>query len=571
MSSIAPISSQDLLSQVPPFSGSMGAKNTAPRTVNGAEAEENLPEAGLGKADFSSKIWSSSEDPSFDMSTYTSQGTLVQVKAGKEIFRFGKQEAAGLFKMAGAEAPMAMDLILTKQNGDVETINITKSTRLVEDKQGNITVDDGSKKLKDGSSAIVVNLDDGATLQGTDGNDVLLNFARNATLDGGDGNDVLMSMGDNVTMRGGEGDDRMKVVRDVIRKESVGDFHGISREQGALVGFDKGIAATLDGGAGNDTIEAETKLENARITGGEGDDVVRLKSAINTRIMLDAGNDSLEADALVGSSVEGGDGDDTIKVGEMLDSRIDAGAGNDVVTVRNMTKSSIFGGDGDDTITITGKASESLIDGGAGNDTIYVDTLHESTIKGGDGDDKIRVQEAVNSVIDAGKGNDTLSLGAVDGSVIMAGEGDDTVYVKSLQNSIVDLGDGNDTLEGEAAYNNIIMGGSGDDRIRFETSRVNIIDGGEGNDLILAHKNSNIILGDNYTLTEEQYNLKGKTADLNKGEMDDLFNTLTDTIKNTPLDAQKRQYYMNVLEQYKGVADARFNPKPPAPSLDDMA
>lgn len=571
MSSIAPLSSQDILSQVPTFAGSMGAKNTAPSNLNDAEAEESLPEAGLGKADFSSKIWSSSGDPSFDMSTYTSQGTLVQVKAGKESFRFGKQSAEGLFKMAGVDAPMAMDFVLTKQNGDVETINITKSTRLLEDKQGNITVDDGSKKLEEGTSTIVVNLDDDATLQGTDGNDVLLNFARNATLAGGDGNDVLMSMGNNVTMRGGEGDDRMKVVRDVIRKDKVDDFHGISREQGAIVGFDKGIAATLDGGAGNDTIEAETKLENAKVTGGEGDDIVRLKSAINTKIVLDAGNDSLDADSLVGSSVEGGDGNDTIKVSTMLNSRIDAGAGDDVVTVSNMTKSSIMGGDGNDTITVIGKAVDSIIDGGAGNDTIFVNSLKSSTLRGGDGDDTISVHEGENSVIDAGAGNDTLILGSITGSVVMGGEGDDTVYAKALRNSIMDLGDGNDTLEGAEAYNNLIMGGSGNDRIRFETSRVNIIDGGEGDDLILAHKNSNIILGDNYTLTEEQYNLKRKTADLTQDEMAGLFETIGDTIKNTPLDTQKRQYYMNILEQYKGIAEERFNPKPPAASVNDIA
>ena len=134
----------------------------------------------------------------------------------------------------------------------------------------------------------------------------------------------------------------------------------------------------------------------ARVTGGAGDDTIRLTDAADF--------------------VNGGLGNDTITTAGGHDV-IFAGLGNDVVGA----------GDGDD--LVRGNNGDDNLEGGGGNDRINAG-LGNDTVRGGGGDDHLW-GGAGDDTVEGGQGNDLLG-GVLGTNVLSGGPGLDTFRVRDL-------------------------------------------------------------------------------------------------------------------------------------------
>lgn len=130
---------------------------------------------------------------------------------------------------------------------------------------------------------------------------------------------------------------------------------------------DSGVATTVYGGEGNDTIDSEGSDGVMRAYGEAGNDVLRGGDGLNDT--LDGG---IGEDALFGrggnDSMVGGDGNDYFE----------GGRGNDI----------LLGQGGND--TLRGNLGSDSVDGGAGDDTFYVRDNDLDSVYGGDGTDAVQ-------------------------------------------------------------------------------------------------------------------------------------------------------------------------------------
>ncbi|MGY0793222.1 FG-GAP-like repeat-containing protein [Azospirillum argentinense] len=254
---------------------------------------------------------------------------------------------------------------------------------------GNLTLDltaSGIERVFSGSgndiltatgSVTLVEINGGAgddLLVGSAFDDTLRGDAGDDTLFGGAGNDVLVGGGGNNVLFGGAGDDRLYV-----------DTH----------------TASLDGGAGNDTVYA-------RYSGGVTLDLSASIELFNGSV----GSDTVTA-INASSTVEliGGDGDDSLTGGAYADSLrgdngndwLDGGDGNDTLS----------GGNGND--WLCGGSGNDTLSGGSGNDTL-VGGFGDDSLVGGSGADLF--------VFSNGGGNDILrDFNAGQGDLIGLAEG----------------------------------------------------------------------------------------------------------------------------------------------------
>ena len=342
----------------------------------------------------------------------------------------------------------------------------------------------------------------GRALQGGSGRDTLIGGAGADTIDGSDGHDVLQGGDGNDRVTGGAGNDRITLgagddafldgadagsdqVWGGLGNDSLTSLGGADRlfgEEGNDLLVAGGLACTLSGGAGDDTI-----------TGGLGGDTV-VDSGGNDLVTLGGGNDSYIAlgDAATGGdSVEGGEGNDrisaasgndtilggagrdTIQAGEGADrveggaeaDRIDLGAGDDIFTdASDAGVDTVLGGFGNDTLTSRG-GTDSL-DGGAGHDSLTASDAG-ARLQGGLGNDTLWGGAGADQVSDRG-GDDLVTLGAGNDSYTASG----------------DTGAMADTISGDAG-NDQILAGAGSDAIS----------GGAGNDTLTAGAGTDLLSG----------------------------------------------------------------------------
>jgi uncharacterized delta-60 repeat protein len=242
------------------------------------------------------------------------------------------------------------------------------------------------------------------------------------------------------------------------------------------------LAASINGGAGNDTI-----------TGGGGNDSID-GGAGNNNLAGGAGDDTLTGSS-GNDTIDGGSGSNLIKAGGGLDV-ITAGDGNNTVTGAG-DNDSITVGNGNNTISgggandviVAGNGNNSIA-GGAGNDSITAGN-GSNTISGGAGDDVIVVGGSATSVniIDGGAGNDSITLSSGENgslghpsSSITGGAGDDTLIGGTGADNI-DGGAGNDIIVAGAG-NDTVTGGAGNDIIIGDTGADNLTGGGDDDILI---------------------------------------------------------------------------------------
>lgn len=255
-----------------------------------------------------------------------------------------------------------------------------------------------------------------ATILGTAGDDVLSGEARRPgdLIDGLSGNDTITGYHPD-TIRGGDGDD-------VLTFASVADA---------------GIGITIDGGAGNDTIDASGTSPLSPITGGDGNDVITVTTG---QVYAGAGDDTVY---LLHPDKEhfhlfGGDGNDVLYTG--FDRVYWGHSGFETVIQTAATargshlRADAWTGDGSDQ-AMYGYGRSDTIGGGGGNDTIYGGNDHD-VLSGGDGDDQLHGQ----------CGADTLTGGAgADQFVVASGAG------RVGRDVVTDWEDGVDLIRVEAA------------------------------------------------------------------------------------------------------------------------
>jgi len=178
------------------------------------------------------------------------------------------------------------------------------------------------------------------------------------------------------------------------------------------------VAATVVGGAGNDTLNLTSATKNISvdggtgidtITGGAGNDIITDTSTTTDTSGVTYGN------SLIGGSgndtITGGVGNDTINGGTGNDSII-AGSGNDSITDASGSNY-VDTGDGANTVTLTGSAGNNTVMGGAGSDTIYAGTGND-TISTGNGTNTVSFASGdditTDDTITGGTGTDTITF-----------------------------------------------------------------------------------------------------------------------------------------------------------------
>lgn len=222
-----------------------------------------------------------------------------------------------------------------------------------------------------------------------------------------------------------------------------------------------GVASTISGGTGNDTLTGGSAADN--MAGGAGND----------SITAAAGNDVVAA----------GDGNDTVNAGAGVDS-VDGGLGNDTIQITTV---------GD----FLGLAAAETVIGGAGNDTLSIDTsganvaitiaaadlaaisgIETLSINGGTAAGSVTLTDAVFTA------NGATTLAIVDGLLTGNTTGTLTVNASALTaaNSVTVTAN---TVTGN---NDNLTGGAGADTFKFSTvaglEATDTVVGGTGTDTI---------------------------------------------------------------------------------------
>ncbi|MDF8335139.1 beta strand repeat-containing protein [Novosphingobium cyanobacteriorum] len=248
--------------------------------------------------------------------------------------------------------------------------------------------------------------------------------------------------------------------------------------------------SVIDGGDGDDYIDATASQYLSEVHGGAGKDTILLNSGQGWPVFGEDGDDTITA----GGEIHGGNGNDTIHVNTSnYPGYVFGDAGDDVIEASEASVSYIYGGDGKD--TITGGAYRDLLATGNGpawiQKEIYDDTdADKDTVDGAGGNDLIAA--GIGDDVDGGTGDDTLRLSLAGSAVgvtvttsdILSGVG--TVLGGTIRNveHLQWLGGSNYADSFVVRGTNLpttIDGGAGADRFSSNGLEV-ILLGGEGND-----------------------------------------------------------------------------------------
>jgi Ca2+-binding RTX toxin-like protein len=259
------------------------------------------------------------------------------------------------------------------------------------------------------------------TVDGGDGNDTIYGSPFPDFINGGDGNDNIFYSGslnpsdpsasdtiigglgaDTLWMQGTEGSDLINVAAQSINNTGNNRIVVFVNSQlsGALQGLDVenvGINAL----GGNDIVTVNfgsLAIAGVIVEGGQGDDYLDASTLQSAATLIGgSGNDTMFG-GLSNDTLQGGDGRDSINGGAGNDS-IDGGADNDIL-VGGAGSDRVIGGLGDDFILAVDDDRADYLFGGPGNDAI----------DGGPGNDTIN-DGAGDDTIESGEGNDTLVRG----------------------------------------------------------------------------------------------------------------------------------------------------------------
>ncbi len=346
----------------------------------------------------------------------------------------------------------------------------------------------------------------------TEGDDTYSNTTANTILSALGGNDIVRNGAEGVTIDGGAGNDSIQI-------------YGSSE------------GSSINGGAGNDYLE-NSGVDSVEIEGGADNDKI-WNGGRFTKINAGAGDDSIFNG---GSSVtiDAGAGNDTI-ISSTGSTSIKSGAGNDVIIFNenaNTGYATVSGGTGDDSISKLGKTNiiyqyssgdgNDIISGYSLNDTISLsgnviytrETVANDVIISVIGSGAITLSDASSTEIniiggtftvvsdDKGKNitntvpgillngsdyDDTINNDHADSVTINGGDGADSIK-NTGSNVIINTGAGNDTIYNAFANNPTIDAGDGDDSIYCNNNYAQIF-GGKGNDTFVGNNYSSNLSG----------------------------------------------------------------------------
>ena len=461
-------------------------------------------------------------------------GDEIRVKAGADI-DYESAESHELTVEVTDSAGNTHSKTLTVSVEDIKEINEIVGTENADALRG--TAGDDAIKGLDGNDYLVGNAGDDS-LNGGAGNDRLIGGAGADELRGGEGNDLIYADGEDTVVEGGAGTDRVIVQGEDgfkldLAKSSVERVDG-GRGDDQLDASAAKTAATILGNAGDDKITGGQA--NDYLHGGDGEDILA-GGAGNDRLIGGAGADELrggEGNDLIYADgqdtvVEGGAGYDRVIVQGSDDfkldmaaagvERFDGGAGDDTLDASGTTTAAtVLGNGGDDKITggsandyLIGGTGDDSLDGGAGNDRL-VGGAGADELRGGAGNDLIYA-DGQDTVVEGGAGYDRVIVQGSDGlkldmtasgvERVDGGAGDDTLDASGSQTAATLLGNGgNDSLTGGNA-NDYLAGGEGDDSLDGGAGNDRLIGGagadelrgGEGDDLIYADAQDTVVEG----------------------------------------------------------------------------
>ena len=341
----------------------------------------------------------------------------------------------------------------------------------------------------------ITNTKSNTIISGTKYADTISNSASRVTIEGAADNDSITSIGDSVSISGGAGNDTL-----------YSDVAG-SIESGSNV--------TITGGTGNDYISndsAYSKLEgndgkdtiinygwNTTIDGGTDDDIIN-----NFKAFGDEGNKV---------SINGGAGNDTINsYGKSV--TISGGAGNDKIISNGTLNSYLYSsGDGNDTITgftandtiyiNSGKLSSASVSGSnicltIGNGSILLTDAKDKniTVKDSAGTHTFKNTYSDSPTVQTNNftgGNDFYSNSTANTTLNALG-GKDSIY-NYANKVLINGGAGNDYLTSFSdAMEVTLQGDAGNDAI-YSWSGKSYIDGGAGADYIYSGGSNHTIIG----------------------------------------------------------------------------
>ncbi|MEH1974417.1 MAG: calcium-binding protein [Nostoc sp.] len=399
---------------------------------------------------------------------------------------------------------------------DVFNANSTQSTifnlntvTFLNDLSNNVSGFDNSDDVINGQGGddIIDGLSGNDLLRGGAGNDSLVGGSGNDTLVGGVGNDSLtgndslvggtgndylnveFSTGDN-TLNGGAGNDTLRggasTGNNLLSGDDGNDYLYTSNVYSSVSGyiyFPSSSNNTLNGGAGDDTLDAQAPLGNNLLSGGDGNDSlfssgyyesrgINFGSSGNNTLNGGAGDDYLSARYSTGNNLlSGNDGNDSLSISAYLFTSVNyddylSSSGNNTLN----------GGAGDDTLNAQSPSGNNLLSGGDGNDSFYLSSTPPDTAS----------SDLVTQTIDGGRGEDLLSV-----DYTLATGGITNTFNVTTKIGVITAGTSQVSYKNierlnisGTAYDDKIVGNSGNDTLSTGTSGKDTIDGGKGDDLL---------------------------------------------------------------------------------------
>lgn len=308
------------------------------------------------------------------------------------------------------------------------------------------------------------------------------------------------------TLLGGDGKDNILIDTEVVRD----DLFPETKFGVAL--------STVDGGNGDDTIFIGGSVDQSKVAGGEGSDVVKISTFAITSINK---TPVVSGNGLTKSVVDGGEGNDEIAIdGAVSQAAVNGGSGEDQILITHsglavnaisptVFQSTIDGGEDDDAIEVYSDFSEAISEasvfGGSGNDFIFLEgiiAVSKGTVDGGEGNDDINILGQLRTPFAGGIGEPSIGL---EQAAVFGGQGDDAIAISatSITGTGIGLsmasaygGEGNDTFtvtgtnladnSGIGVRESALYGEGGDDTFAITGTTVELQDaliyGGSGND-----------------------------------------------------------------------------------------
>ncbi|UCE37498.1 MAG: hypothetical protein JSW00_18920 [Thermoplasmata archaeon] len=321
---------------------------------------------------------------------------------------------------------------------------------------------------------------------------VYTNVSRIVAYDAGSGEDyILIDSGvlSNVSLNGGSGDDEL----DASGCLGVATLYG---GDGDDVLYGGAGSDYLNGGFGHDELEGGNG--NDTLIGGPDDDVL-IGNGGNDTLTGESGDDEMYGDN-GNDTLNGGSGNDVLRGGDGTDS-LTGESGHDELYGDN-GNDTLNGGSGDD--VLRGGDGIDMLSGESGNDDLYGDNGNDTLIggpdddvlRGGDGTDMLTGESGIDELM-GDNGNDTL-IGGPDDDVLRGGDGTDTLIGESGNDEL--MGDnGNDTLIG-GPDDDVLRGGDGDDTLIGESGNDELM-GDNGNDTLIGGPDDDVLRGGDGTDT----------------------------------------------------------------------